>query len=302
MASESAPDLKLEIGHVLFIDIVGYSKLLIDDQRDLQEQLNQIVRGTERFRGAEAAGKLVRLPTGDGMALVFFASPEAPVRCALEISEALKENSHFRVRIGINTGPVSGVADVNDKSNIAGAGINTAQRVMDLADAGHILLSKRAAEDLAQYRRWEPHLHDLGEIEVKHGVKISIVNLYTDKIGNREVPEKLQQSFRKQSAQRRLKRTLIAGAVVAAIAVGLLLFRMNGSRQGTASVPVPEKSIAVMPFVDLSQAKVRNIFATASAKKFSMRWPRLRDCAWSRAHPRSPSKAGMPMSAKSRKN
>ena len=260
MASESAPDLKLEIGHVLFIDIVGYSKLLIDDQRDLQEQLNQIVRGTERFREAEAAGKLVRLPTGDGMALVFFASPEAPVQCALEISEALKEKSHLRVRMGINTGPVSGVADVNDKSNIAGAGINTAQRVMDLADAGHILLSKRAAEDLAQYRRWEPHLHDLGEIEVKHGVKISIVNLYTDKIGNREVPEKLQQSFRKQSAQRRLKRTLIAGAVVAAIAVGLLLFRMNGSRQGTASVPVPEKSIAVMPFVDLSQAKDQEYF------------------------------------------
>jgi adenylate cyclase len=260
MASESAPDLKLEIGHVLFIDIVGYSKLLIDDQRDLQEQLNQIVRGTERFRAAEAAGKLVRLPTGDGMALVFFASPEAPVQCALEISEALKEKSHLRVRMGINTGPVSGVADVNDKSNIAGAGINTAQRVMDLADAGHILLSKRAAEDLAQYRRWEPHLHDLGEIEVKHGVKISIVNLYTDKIGNREVPEKLQQSFRKQSAQRRLKRTLIAGAVVAAIAVGLLLFRMNGSRQGTASVPVPEKSIAVMPFVDLSQAKDQEYF------------------------------------------
>ena len=260
MASESAPDLKLEIGHVLFIDIVGYSKLLIDDQRDLQEQLNQIVRGTERFRASEAAGKLVRLPTGDGMALVFFASPEAPVQCALEISEALKEKPHFRVRMGINTGPVSGVADVNDKSNIAGAGINTAQRVMDLADAGHILLSKRAAEDLAQYRRWEPHLHDLGEIEVKHGVKISIVNLYTDKIGNREVPEKLQQSFRKQSAQRRLKRTLIAGAVVAAIAVGLLLFRMNGSRQGTASVPVPEKSIAVMPFVDLSQAKDQEYF------------------------------------------
>jgi adenylate cyclase len=260
MASESAPELKLEIGHVLFIDIVGYSKLLIDDQRDLQEQLNQIVRGVEPFRAAEAAGKLVRLPTGDGMALVFFNSPEAPVQCALEISEALREKPHLRVRMGINTGPVSGVADVNDKSNIAGAGINTAQRVMDLADAGHILLSKRAAEDLTQYRRWEPHLHDLGEIEVKHGVKISIVNLYTDKIGNREVPEKLQQSFRKQSARGRLKRTLIAGAVVAAIAVGLLLFRMNGSRQGTAPVPVPAKSIAVMPFVDLSQAKDQEYF------------------------------------------
>jgi TolB-like protein/Tfp pilus assembly protein PilF len=260
MASESGPGLKLEIGHVLFIDIVGYSKLLIDDQRDLQAQLNQIVRATEQFRAAEAASKLMRLPTGDGMALVFFTSPEESVQCGLEISEALREKPHLKVRMGINTGPVSGVADVNDKSNMAGAGINVAQRVMDLADAGHILLSKRAAEDLAQYRRWEPHLHDLGEIEVKHGVKISIVNLYTDKIGNREVPEKLQQSFRKQSAQRRLKRTLIAGAVVAAIAVGLLLFRMNGSRQGTASVPVPEKSIAVMPFVDLSQAKDQEYF------------------------------------------
>ena len=260
MASEAAPELKLEIGHVLFIDIVGYSKLLIDDQRELQGQLNQIVRATEQFRAAEAASKLMRLPTGDGMALVFVTSPEEPVQCALEISEALKEKPHLKVRMGINTGPVSGVADVNDKSNMAGAGINVAQRVMDLADAGHILLSKRAAENLAQYRRWGPHLHDLGEIEVKHGVKISIVNLYTDKIGNREVPEKLQQRFRKQSAQGRLKRTLIAGAVVAAIALGLLLFRMNGSRQGTAPVPVPAKSIAVMPFVDLSQAKDQEYF------------------------------------------
>jgi len=252
MASESAPDVQLEIGHVLFIDVVGYSKLLIDDQRELQQQLNQIVRNTAQFRAAEAAGKLVRLPTGDGMALVFFTTPEAPVQCAVEISEALRAHPQLRLRMGINTGPVSGVADINDKSNIAGAGINMAQRVADLGDAGHILLSKRAAEDLAQYRRWEPLLHDLGEIEVKHGVKISIVNLYSETIGNREVPEKLKQSFRKQSARRRLKRVFIAGAIVAAIAVALLLFRSVGTslrdvRQNdrAASLPIPEKSVAI---------------------------------------------------------
>ena len=267
MASESAPDVQLEIGHVLFIDVVGYSKLLIDDQRELQQQLNQMVRNTAQFRAAEAAGKLVRLPTGDGMALVFFTTPEAPVQCAVEISEALRAHPQLRLRMGINTGPVSGVADINDKSNIAGAGINMAQRVTDLGDAGHILLSKRAAEDLAQYRRWEPLLHDLGEIEVKHGVKISIVNLYTETIGNREVPEKLKQSFRKQSARRRLKRVFIAGAIVAAIAVALLLFRSVGRslrevRQNdrAASLPIPEKSIAILPFVDLSQARDQEYF------------------------------------------
>lgn len=270
MPAESPSDLKFEIGHVLLIDIVGYSKRLIDDQRELLQLLNQVVRGSEQFCAAEAAGKLVRLPTGDGMALVFFTDPEAPVQCALEISEALRSHFQLRVRMGINTGPVSGVADVNDKSNIAGAGINMAQRVMDLGDAGHILLSKRAAEDLAQYRRWEPHLHDLGEIEVKHGAKISIVNLYTDNIGNREVPEKLKQSFLKQSARRRLKRTFIAGAIVAGIAVAFLVFRMVGTdrravrseegRRSAASLPIPEKSIAVLPFVDLSQAKDQEYF------------------------------------------
>jgi hypothetical protein len=201
MSTEIKKEIQLEIAHVLFIDIVGYSKLLIDDQRELQQQLNEIVRGTEQFRAAEAAGKLVRLPTGDGMALVFFTSPAAPVQCALEISDALQSHSQLRLRMGINTGPVSGVADVNDKSNIAGAGINMAQRVMDIGDAGHILLSKRAAEDLVQYRQWERDLHNLGEFEVKHGVRISIVNLYTDKLGNPHVPEKLKQFFSKTKIQ-----------------------------------------------------------------------------------------------------
>ncbi|MEY2530929.1 MAG: hypothetical protein QOI96_1014, partial [Verrucomicrobiota bacterium] len=226
MSTETKPNLQLEIAHVLFIDIVGYSKVLIDDQRELQEELNQIVRSTEQFRAAEGAGKLVRLPTGDGMALVFFSSPETPVQCALEISEALPGHPQLRLRMGINTGPVSGVADVNDRSNIAGAGINMAQRVMDIGDAGHILLSKRAAEDLLQYRHWEPHLHDLGEFEVKHGVKISVVNLYTDKLGNPQIPEKLKQFSRKQAAARRLKRTLIAALLLLAVAlpIGALIF------------------------------------------------------------------------------
>src|SRR6266480_3660664 len=214
MSSEVKPNLQLEIGHVLFIDIVGYSKLLIDDQRELQQQLNQIVRATAQFRVAEGDDKLVRLPAGDGMALVFFSSAEAPLQCALEISEALQSHSQLRLRMGINTGPVAGVADVNDKSNIAGAGINMAQRVMSIGDAGHILLSKRAAEDLVQYRQWAPYLHDLGEFEVKHGVKISIVNLYTDKLGNPQVPEKLKQFCRNKAAQKRRNWMLISAGVL----------------------------------------------------------------------------------------
>jgi adenylate cyclase len=260
MASESASDVKFEIGHVLFIDIVGYSKLLIDDQRELQQQLNQIVRGTEQFHLAEAAGKLVRLPTGDGMALVFFTSPEDPGKCALAISESLQNHPQLRLRMGINTGPVSGVADVNDKSNIAGAGINMAQRVMDLGDAGHILLSKRAGEDLAQYRRWKPHLHDLGEIEVKHGAKISIVNLYTDTIGNREVPGKLKESFRKQAARRQTKRALIVGLLLLAFALSAIVLRRGHRNSPAGLTAVPEKSIAVLPFVDISQAKDQEYF------------------------------------------
>src|SRR6266403_4112592 len=170
MAAESPTHLELEIGHVLFMDVVGYSKLLINEQREVQRQLTQIVRTTEHFRAAEAAGKLTRLPVGDGMALVFFNTPEAPVRCALEITEALKAYPHLQLRMGIHSGPVSGVTDVNDRSNIAGAGINMAQRIMDCGDAGHILLSKRAADDLAPDVKWRSQLHELGECSVKHGV------------------------------------------------------------------------------------------------------------------------------------
>jgi class 3 adenylate cyclase len=190
MPAESKSDLRLEIAHVLFIDIVGYSKLLINEQRESLEELNQVVRGTDAFREAEAAGKFTRLPTGDGMALVFSTTPEAPVECALQISKALKSRPELRVRMGVHSGPVSGITDVNDRSNVAGGGINMAQRVMDCGDAGHILLSKRVAADLEQYRHWQAYLHDLGDCQVKHDVTVSVVNLYTDEAGNPVLPEK----------------------------------------------------------------------------------------------------------------
>jgi len=193
-------DAQCEIAHVLFMDMVGWSKLLIDEQSELLRALKQIVRGTEQFRTADAAGKLIRLPTGDGMALAFFTSPEAPVRCALEINKALQDYPNLQLRMGIHSGPVDTVVDVNDRSNVAGAGIIMAQRVMDCADAGHILISKRIAEDLAQYGKWQPYLHELGECEVKHGVKIGIVNLYTDELGNPATPEKLKQQGGKTRA------------------------------------------------------------------------------------------------------
>src|SRR5207245_6532150 len=179
MPAEVKKEIQLEIAHVLFIDIVGYSKLLINEQRALLDTLNQVVRGTDQFRSAEAAGRLIKIPAGDGMALVFYNSPEAPVECALEISRALKEHPELRLRMGVHSGPVSGVIDVNERANVAGAGMNMAKRVMDCGDAGHILVSKHVAEDLEEYEHWRPLLHDVGVCEVKHGVRITIVNLYT---------------------------------------------------------------------------------------------------------------------------
>jgi adenylate cyclase len=199
MPTLGSSDVKFEIGHVLFIDIVGYSKLFINEQSEQIQTLKEIVRGTEQFRIAEAEGKLLRLPTGDGGALVFRNSPEAPVLCALEISKALKSHPKLKVRMGIHSGPVNEISDLNEQANIAGAGINIAQRVMDCGDGGHILLSQRVADDLAQYRQWQPQLHDLGECEVKHGVRLHLVNLYTEELGNPEVPEKLRRA-KKQAA------------------------------------------------------------------------------------------------------
>src|SRR5260370_2531132 len=174
MSAGVKKEIQIEIAHVIFIDIVGYSKLLINEQQELLQERKQMIRATEAFRAAEAAGKLIRLPTGDGMALAFATTPEAPVQCALEISRSLKSHPELRVRMGIHSGPVSGLSGVNDRSNIAGAGINMAQRVMDCADAGHILLSRRVVEDLEQYRQWQPHFRNLGESQSKHRARLSV--------------------------------------------------------------------------------------------------------------------------------
>src|SRR5438874_6197810 len=192
MPTQSASDVKFEIGHVLCIDIVGYSQLLITQQSEQLDTLRKIVRGTEDFRAAEAEGKLLRLPTGDGGALVFRTTSEAPVLCALEIARELKKHPELRVRMGIHSGPVNAITDLNEQANIAGAGVNMAQRIMDCGDAGHILLSKHVAEDLEHYPRWQAYLHDLGECEVKHGARVHAVNFYTDDVGNPEVPERFK--------------------------------------------------------------------------------------------------------------
>src|SRR5206468_4556538 len=254
MAAKFKFDPHLEIAHVLFIDVVGYSKLLVNEQREVVEQLNRTVRRTPQFRKSEGAGKLISIPSGDGMALVFFQSPEEPVQCAMEIARALKNHPHIRLRMGVHSGPVDQVKDVNERSNVAGAGINIAQRVMDCGDAGHILVSKRVADDLAQDILWQPHLHDLGEYEVKHGVRVSVVNLYTEELGNPEVPEKFRQAKETQIAPAtpasdakpaRRTRTWIAAFVIvaASAAAGTYIFSHRSS-----SKAILEKSIAVLPF------------------------------------------------------
>src|SRR5262250_1114427 len=230
MASASPADVKLEIGHVLFIDIVGYSKLLITEQSERLQKLKEIVWATEQFRLAQAEGKLLRLPTGDGGALVFRNNPEAPVLCALEISKELKKHPELRVRMGIHSGPVNEITDLNAQANIAGAGINIAQRVMDCGDAGHILLSRHVAEDLEHYPRWRCCLNELGECKTKHGEVISVVNLYDDEVGNRQLPEKFKETQQartpKTIASRppptsRRKHLLIATGVLLTAAIGI---------------------------------------------------------------------------------
>src|ERR1700736_1753211 len=183
MSTEVKKEIQLEIAHVLFIDIVGYSKLSINEQRTAVDELNSVVRVSEQFQKAQAAARLIKIPTGDGMALVFYTSPEAPAQCAVEVSRALKEHPRLQLRMGVHSGPVSGVIDVNGHPNLAGAGLNVAQRAMDCGDAGHILVSKHVAEDLEEYEKWRPFLHDLGTYEVKHGVRLGVVNLYRDDIG-----------------------------------------------------------------------------------------------------------------------
>ncbi|HTC79010.1 MAG TPA: adenylate/guanylate cyclase domain-containing protein, partial [Terriglobales bacterium] len=284
MPAEVKKEIELEIAYVLFIDIVGYSKLLIDQQRRSLELLNEIVRGTEQFRKAEANHRLITIPTGDGMALVFYNTPEAPVECALEISRAVKEHPELRLRMGVHSGPVSG------RANIAGAGINIAQRVMDCGDAEHILLSRHVAEDLEQLGHWRKHLHVLGEAEVKHGSRVSVVNLYTEELGNPEVPQKFVQARHKAAAvpvaaekARRSRSWIIATAalvLVAGLALGGYLLsrrsapvagstapsQTSAASPGTVSSAAPavasvaEKSIAVLPFENLSDEKQNAYF------------------------------------------
>jgi len=257
MAAEVKKEIELEIAHVLFIDIVGYSKLSVNEQHAQVEELNKIVRLSEQFRKAEAASRLLKIPTGDGMALVFYKSPEEPAQCAVEISRALKDNARLHVRMGIHSGPVSGVVDVNERTNVAGAGINTARRVMDCGDAGHILLSKHVAEDLEEYEQWRPLLHDLGTLEVKHGVRVSVTNLYWDEVGNPQLPKKLE-AVKKHHAHVRWAAVAIGLLVIGAIVAA---FMIVSRRPTTSLTAIPEKSIAVLPFVDMSEGKANEYFS-----------------------------------------
>jgi TolB-like protein/Tfp pilus assembly protein PilF len=281
MSLDTTSEVKFEIGHVLFIDIVGYSKLLINQQSEQMQTLREIVRGTEQFRTAEAEDKLLRLPTGDGGALVFRTSPEAPVRCALEINKELKKHPELRVRIGIHSGAVNEITDLNEQANIAGAGINIAQRIMDCGDAGHILLSRHVAEDLEQYRQWQPYLHDLGECEVKHGVRVHAVNFYTDDVGNPEVPQKFKPVAAAVSAARAkpvIPKWTAIGAILILIAIATFLFWQRGKPKTSAPASViPEKSIAVLPFGNLSRDPDNAYFAEGIQDEILTRLSKIAD-------------------------
>ncbi len=297
-SAETKPDLPLEISHLLLIDVTGYSKLLVDDQIELLQELNQIVHRTESFRMAEASGKLIRVPTGDGMALLFFQSPEEPVRCALEISKALQEHRHIQVRMGVHSGPVNRVIDVNDKTNMAGAGLNVAQRVLDCGDAGHILLSGHVAEDLGEYRHWQPYLHDLGECEVKHGLRLHIFNLYKDDLGNPQVPDKLKRGRRwKQTSgvsvrpvvmPRWPKYVLTAVLLVSVVALAIsfsvfyrrgspVVARSSSGKAADVGLPIAEKSIAVLPFENRSEDKANAYFADGIKDEILMLLSKIAD-------------------------
>jgi TolB-like protein/class 3 adenylate cyclase/Tfp pilus assembly protein PilF len=263
MSAEVKKEIVLEIAHVLFIDIVAYSKRAIAGQRAAIEKLNQIVQSTDEFRTAESENRLLKIATGDGMALVFYQSPEAPTECALEISRALKEHPELQVRMGVHSGPVSGVMDVNERANAAGAGMNIAKRVMDYGDGGHILLSKHVAEDLEQYPHWQPLLHDLGECEVKHGVRVSVVNLYTPELGNPAVPDKL-------------KAARVAAARKKRAAARRRSLRHKRSQSEVESA-IPEKSIAVLPFENRSEEKANAYFAEGIQDEILTRLSKIAD-------------------------
>src|SRR5436190_10949860 len=252
----STDKTRLEIGHVLFIDIVGYSKLLLKQQSELLRELNEIVSATHEFREAESAGKLIRLPTGDGMALVFRTNGEAPVECAMEIAQTLESHPAIQLRMGIHSGPVNEVVDVNQRANIAGAGINMAQRVMDCGDARHILISKHVAEDLEQDDRWRPLLHDLGTCEVKHGFSVGVTNLYSDQVGNPQLPKKFQ-TLQKHRSRVRWAEIGAALVVLGAVIAGVFFFARGPT---TSALRVLDKSIAVLPFENRSEDKANAYF------------------------------------------
>jgi TolB-like protein/class 3 adenylate cyclase/Tfp pilus assembly protein PilF len=261
MSAEVKKKIELEIAHVLFLDIVGYSKLSVNEQHGRVDELNGIVRLSEQYQKAEAANRILKIPTGDGMALVFYKSPEEPAQCAFEISRALKANQRLQVRMGIHSGPVSGVVDVNERTNVAGAGINLAQRVMDCGDAGHILLSHHVAEDLAEYEEWRPFLHDIGTFEVKHGARVNVTNLYSDEVGNPNLPSKLQainQALRKHRSHVRWVAVAIALLLLAAVAGAFVYVLRKGPTRSLATAV--EKSIAVLPFENLSEEKANAFF------------------------------------------
>jgi serine/threonine-protein kinase len=265
MSAEVKKDIQLEIAHVLFIDIVGYSKLSINEQNAAIDELTQIVRATEQFQKAEASDRLIKISTGDGMALVFYTSPEAPVRCVIALSRALKDHPRLHVRMGVHSGPVSGIVDVTGRANLAGAGLNVANRVMNCGDADHILLSKHVADDLQEYDEWRPLLHDLGECEVKHGVRVSVANLYTEEFGNPAVPEKLKAARAAAAAQRKraVLRWSLLGIVALLLGITVVAFFSvrYAPRFAATALAVPEKSIAVLPFQNLSKDEGNAFFA-----------------------------------------
>jgi TolB-like protein/Tfp pilus assembly protein PilF len=284
MTPEVESDSKLEIGHVLTMDVVGYSTLLITEQTRVMADLTAIVKNTKRFRDGEASGKFICIPTGDGMALVFFDDPQAPIECAMEIAAALKSHSEIQLRMGVHSGPLNSLVDVSGRSNVAGAGIDMAHRVMDCGDTGHILLSKRVADDLAPFPRWNRHLHDLGECEVKHGRRISLVNFYTDHLGNPEIPQKFKQQKEGQDSKATLARwrsrfpvrqVLVTGVIVLVTALAIAAWFY--SHQRTVRPMPSDKSVAVLPFENLSHDPDNAYFAEGVQEEILTRLAKIAD-------------------------
>ena len=290
MSSEPEQHPKVEIGHVLTMDVVEYSTLLITEQTRVMGELTSIVKNTERFQRGESEGNLVRIPTGDGMALVFFDDPQAPIECAMEIAGALKSHPEIGLRMGIHSGPVNAVVDVSDRANVAGAGIDMAQRVMDCGDAGHILLSKRVADDLAPFPRWNPLLHELGECEVKHERKISLVNFYTDEIGNPALPQKCVAHGTKRTGDKISRPWPRDIAFIGTVILGIVIFTpvvfriasrtgasSKTSKSARSSISVNTKSIAVLPFENLSRDPDNAYFADGIQEEILTRLSKIAD-------------------------